>query len=305
MKQIITISIIAMQLIGMQGCTEPQASPNQTNKSLATTNSQYTAVAKGRVDLEGGIVRLASSREGVIQRVLVEEGDQVKKGQLLAIVDDKSAQVNLLVAHKEYQQARSAEPVLSLRLKAAERELKRQELLLPLEAAPRMNYDSAVDQVALTKAEIDQARANTASAQSRLKVAEYEVEQRRIRSPLDGVIVKRLARVGDGVSTTNVTPLFLFAPNAPRIVRAELEERYVSQVKSGMMAVISSEANESISYPAKVLRVGQVFNQKQVDDDPNERVDVRAVEVVLQPLDTSADQSLLLGQRVLVKIQQG
>ena len=168
-----------------------------------------------------------------------------------------------------------------------------------------MSYDAAVDQVALTKAEIEQARASTAAAQSRLKVAEYEIEQRRVRAPLDGVIVKRLARVGDGVSTMNVTPLFLFAPNSPRIVRAELEERYVPNIKSGMKAVIVSEANESVSFPAKVLRVGQVFNQRQPGDDPSERVDVRAVEVVLQPTDTAADKSLLLGQRVLVKIQRG
>src|SRR4051812_8377948 len=119
MKRVIILSIAVLQCAAIQGCSEPQANPNPLPKAVVQTE-QFAAVAKGRVDLEGGLIRLASAREGVIQQVLVEEGDQIKKGQLMAVIDDKSAQVNLFVAQREYQQAASAEPVLLLRLKSAE-----------------------------------------------------------------------------------------------------------------------------------------------------------------------------------------
>lgn len=111
--------------------------------------------------------------------------------------------------------------------------------------------------------------------------------------------MRRQARPGDGISTLNVTSLFLFAPESPRIVRADLEERFVAAVQPGMTAQIALQADESRKFNGKVLRIGRVFGQRShPTDDPADKQDVRTVECVL----SIDDQGLLIGQRVLVSI---
>lgn len=260
--------------------------------------SSYLAILKGRVDLETGIVRLAASRDGIIRDVLVNEGDYVSKGQVLATLDDMQARLELEQARRELSRHRAELRPLRLRLAAAQREYARLVPLASDESVARQELDEAKDQLALLQAEIEAAQAAVESASSREKVAAYEVEQRQVRAPLDGQVVRRQARPGDGISTLNVTPLFLFAPTSPLIVRAELEERFVDAVRPDMPAVIVPQADETQVFSGKVLRVGRMFGQPEPTDDPAAKADIRTVECVL----SIDQQDLRIGQRVLVRI---
>lgn len=270
----------------------------ETSSNAAAT-SRYVAIAKGQVDLDSGIVRLAASRDGLIREVLVDEGDYVKKGQILLTIDDQQARLQLEQAQRELEEQRAALNPLRARLAVAQREANRLKPLADDESVSKQELDRAEGDVAVLRAEIVATTAAVASAESRAKVAAYEVEQRLVRAPLDGQIVQRQARPGEGISTLNVTSLFLFAPESPRIVRADLEERFVSAIEPGMTAQIALQADESRKFNGKVLRIGRVFGQRShPTDDPADKQDVRTVECVL-----SIDgQGLLIGQRVLVSI---
>jgi HlyD family secretion protein len=100
------------------------------------------------------------------------------------------------------------------------------------------------------------------------------------------------------VSTLNVTPLFLFAPDVPRIVLAELEEQYLGVVAPNQAAEIVLEAENTKTWRGKVLRVGRVVGARTPSDDPGEKQDNRVVEVVVSFEDA---QTLLIGQRVVVR----
>lgn len=279
----------------------PKEQPAPSAASEPSLPQPYAAIAKGRVDVAGGLIRLAASRDGIVKAVFVEEGEIVKKGQILATLVDDAVRLAEKVAQHELSQAEAAIPLLQVRLRAAERQVKRLEALLPGAAVARVEYDQAQDQVALIKAELTVATTAISTYRSRLRLAAHEMERSAVRAPMDGEIVRRTARPGDGVSSLNVTPLFLFAPNVPRIVRAELEERFVGQVRAGMAAEIVFEADESRILPATVMRVGRVFGlQQPVGDDPTQRQDLRVVDVTLRP----ALADLLIGQRVLVKFKR-
>lgn len=258
----------------------------------------YLAILKGRVDLESGIVRLAASRDGIIREILVNEGDHVSKGQVLATLDDTQARLELEQARRELNQRRAELQPLRLRLAAAQREHARLVPLASDESVARQELDLARDQLALLKAEMAVAQTVVGSALSREKVAAYEVEQRQVRAPLDGQVVRRYARPGDGISTLNVTALFVFAPDSPQIVRAEIEERFVDAVRPGMAAQIVPQADETRVFSGKVLRVGRIFGQPEPTDDPTAKADIRTVECVL----SIDQQTLRVGQRVLIRI---
>ena len=265
--------------------------------------SPYAAVARGRVDVEGGVIQLAAQRDGVVKTVAVEEGDPVRKGQVLAILEDQQARLSVTLTENELAAAAAQVAQFQVERETAAREEKRFEDLLKDNAVARAEWERTRDQVQLADARLKSAQATHAAARSRVRIAEHEVELRTVRAPFDGRIVRRQVRPGDGVSTLNVTPMFWFAPQTPRIVRAELEDRFVATVTAGMSAEVVLETDGAKSYRARVTRVGILLGPKRpVTDDSYERADVRVVECVLS-LEPAA-QDLLLGQRVLVRFSK-
>jgi HlyD family secretion protein len=276
----------------VNGCREAKKP-----QSVKTT-ARYVAYAKGKVDIEGGLIKLAGSKEGLITAVNAEEGDIVKKGDVLAVVDDREPKLLLAVAEAELAEARTLLPALELKQRSAERDLARLTLLLEKDAVSRADWEQTDDLRAQLAVEKTQIEARIRLAEARRASGIHEVDQRQIRAPLDGRIIKRQARLGDGVSIQTVTTLFLFEPTSPRIVRAELDERYADQVKPGDTAEVLLEVDESKVFIGKILRVGQVFGNQQLTGDPNEKADQRVVECVI----AMNEQSLRIGQRVLVRV---
>lgn len=286
-----TISAILL----LAGCSGPGASAE--NKAQAANAKTFAASAKGRIDIEGGVVKLAARRDGVIEKVLVEEGDHVKAGQVLATLDASLSQRSLDMTLSEQAEARARLEPLKVRVGAAEREVRRFEALNAQHAVARQELDKAVDERDTARAELRSLQAALEAASRKAAVSRREVEERMVCAPADGQIIQRQARPGNGVSTLNVTPLFLFAPDAPQIVRADLEERFLPVVRVDQDAEILLEAAPAKRWPGKVLRLGRVVGQRPPSDDPAEKQDQRVAECVLS---VNAPE-LLIGQRVIVR----
>ena len=289
----------------------------QTKAPAAPASAQYAVFAKGRIDVAGGMTRLASARDGIITSVHAEEGAEVKRGALLAQLDDRQARLLLEAARNEADEIDARIKPVQVKLAAAERELARVEPLVATQAVARAERDDKRDQVALIRAEADALRAHSAAAQTRIKLATLEVDLRAVRAPVDGRIIKRFARAGDSAQAAASAPLFLFAPKAPLVVRADLEERFLAHAAPGMAAEIVLEADETRVLKGRVARIGQAFGARAPSDDPAERADVRTVDMIVT-LDavnatnatnaTSASSAApppLIGQRVLVRIAKG
>ncbi len=295
---LLLIGLLLMGVLSVGRATDPSVDNSKEADEATPAAASYLAILKGRVDLESGIVRLAASRDGIIREVLVNEGDHVSKGQLLATLDDTQARLELEQVRRELNQRRAELQPLRLRRDAAQREYARLVPLASDESVARQELDLAGDQLTLLRAEIAVAQTAVASALSREKIAAYEVGQRQVRAPLDGQVVRRFARPGDGISTLNVTALFVFAPDSPQIVRAEIEERFVDAVRPGMATEIVLQADETRVFSGNVLRVGRIFGQPEPTDDPTTKADIRTVECVL----SIDQQTLRIGQRVLIRI---
>lgn len=286
-------ALIALTLL-LAACSD---TPDTPAASSAAASPAAAAAAKGHIDVEGGVVRLAARRDGVIRSVQVEEGAQVEAGALLAELDNTLVERELALARSELAQARSQAAPARIRVAAAERERRRLQPLAPEDLVAGQDLDRARDEEASARAELATLEAAAEVAQRRVAVAEQRIEEGLVRAPARGQIIRRQARPGNGVSSLNVTPLFVFVPEAPRIVRAELEERFLPAVRPGQGAEIVLEADDSRRFSARVLRVGRMVGGRTPSDDPAERQDNRVVECVLA-LDAP---ELLIGQRVIVR----
>ncbi len=299
----IRVALAVLMLFVLAACDESAKStrpPSAADIDALSASAGVIASAKGRVDIEGGVIRLAARRDGVIANVLVEEGAHVKAGQVLATLDDALAQRNLTLARSEIVQAEVASKQAELELRTAQREVAHLRPLAHEQNVPRQDFDRARDAHSAAEIAAQASHAAIATASARAAVAARDVEERQIVAPLDGQIIQRQARPGNGVSTLNVTPLFLFVPEVPRIVRAELEEQYLPVVTPGQTAEIVLEADASKRWRGRVLRIGKVVGQRTPSEDPAERQDNRVVEVVI----ALNDDTLLIGQRVIVRFHK-
>lgn len=264
--------------------------------------SPYAAIANGKADVEGGIIQVAARRAGVIRQVLVQEGDDVVAGQVLARLEDDEPRLAAARAGAEVRQARAALALLDVQRSAAQRELRRLEGLAPSNFVAAQKLDQARDGVREAEARIMAQHAIVATAEARAQEAAYDQELSVIRAPADGRIVRRYANPGAGASTLNVSNMFDLEPRAGRIVRAEIAEGSLPFVLIGQNVMMSPESDPTKTYPGKVLRRAGVFGARKLQsDDPSERTDDRVVEVVVD----STGAPFLVGQRILVKFVRG
>ncbi|NEX92313.1 HlyD family efflux transporter periplasmic adaptor subunit [Caulobacter sp. 17J65-9] len=285
-------------LMGQQAQAKKQKAAATAVKPV---ESPYAAIAQGKADVEGGIIQVAARRAGIVQEVLVQEGETVVKGQVLARQEAEDPRLAVERARAEMNQSQAQIQVLEVKLTGAKREYQRMKQLSDNNFVAKQRLDTQMDQIRDFEAQISAQRAAVAASQARYNEAVYDLELTVIRAPADGVIARRYANPGAGASTLNVSNMFDLEPAAARIVRAEITEDALPAVSIGQEVEIVPEADESKVFVGKVLRRAAVFGARKLQsDDPSERTDARVVEVVV-----SADGApFLIGQRVLVKFMK-
>lgn len=263
--------------------------------------SPYAAIANAKVDIEGGIIQIAARRGGVVRDVLVQEGDRVTAGQILARQEDDEPRLSLQTASADLAQAESQLRLINVDIATAQREYDRLQKLVSTNFVAAQKLDQARDAIAQAQARLGSQQAAVQTARARRDQAAYNVELTVIRAPQNGRIVRRYANPGAGASTLNVSNMFDLEPDAPRIARAEIVEADIPNVAVDQAVEITPEGDPSKVYVGKVLRRAAVFGaRKLASDDPSQRTDERVVEVVV----AVNDAPLLIGQRVLVKFMK-
>jgi RND family efflux transporter MFP subunit len=289
-------SLLLIAAASLAACSSKDSGQTTT----AATTPAYQAVARGRVDIEGGLLRLAMPRDGVVAEIKVHEGDSVRKGQLLARLDTQPAQLAIDAAQAEQQQAQAQATLLQARIKAAQQRAQRLTTAAAAGAADGQSADDARQAADQLQGELDNARAAAALAAQKITAARYELAQRSLVAPVDGQIISRTIQPGATVSTSS-GPAFVMLPDAPRIVRAELNESFAGVVHEGMQAeVVDDGGNGGAPLHARVVRIGAVFGASTLEEDPMVRSTTRSVECVLL-FDQAPPTSLRIGQRVLVR----
>ena len=297
---LILMGFAGLGAAGLGGCQK--AGEAKANAIAAPATTPYVAVADGKADVDGGIIQVAARTAGVVRFVYVQEGDAVTKGEVLARQEDDAPRLAVATAEAALAQAKAQTALTDTQLASAEREVNRLKPLVNARFVSTQSVDQAGDAVRNANATLEAQRASVGVASTQLNQARYALDQTIIRAPIDGKIVRRYANPGVGASTLNVTPMFDLEPAGQRIVRAEVSEGDEPFVKVGGSVVLVPEADQSKSYPGKVMRIAPVFGERKLQsDDPSQRTDDRVVEVVV----SANNAPFLIGQRVLVKFIKG
>ena len=237
----------------------------------------------GNVDIREADLVFNNSEH--IASILVQEGDRVHKGQLLATIDrerfaareaatealvamQKSDLARLLAGSRpeEILQARAKVAAAKAQLVDAQSTLKRQQRLFKKDATSRQALDNARAGADSARAnlkmlkealklaiegprveDIQAARAKLKSDQAQLVLAREVLKDTALYAPSDGIIRSRILEPGD-MATPN-TPVFTLALTNPVWVRTYVPETGLSKLSMGMPATVSTD-----SYPGKTYR---------------------------------------------------
>ncbi|MCH6565614.1 MAG: efflux RND transporter periplasmic adaptor subunit [Proteobacteria bacterium] len=201
-------------------------------------------------------VELSSSVDAILDKMLVDTGDQIKKGQPLVKLERS---VEIARVHLARMRANSDSEIDNRRvqLQYAKRNYKRIKNLYARKSVSLYEKDKVETEVALAEIELDKATEKKKMAQLNLELALAELERRTIRSPIDGIVVDRYSMVGESVVDRTIMKLAQVDP-----LRVELiaPTEYFGLIKKGMEVDVYPERPANKSFKATVTIVDQLID---------------------------------------------
>jgi HlyD family secretion protein len=140
--------IIVLVVVGLMFQKAGAAKKAELAKAESTkVESPYAAIANGKVDIEGGIIQVAARRGGIIREVLVQEGDRVVAGQILARQEDDEARLAVQSARASVAQSESQLAQIRVDIRTAQRERDRLQKLVATNFVAAQRIDQAQDAI--------------------------------------------------------------------------------------------------------------------------------------------------------------
>jgi len=188
-------------------------------------------------------VAVGTQVSGVIQKIYVDFNSTVKKGQLLAKLDETPLRVLL-------EQSRSTVVSATADLQFKKITYDRNKALFEKQLIAKADYDQAL-------MNYDQSKASLTGANSNYTKSKINLEYASIFSPIDGVVLNRAVDEGQTVASSFNTPtLFSIANDLTQMqVQANVDEADIGQVKLGQRAEFNVDAFPDMKFGGTVTQV--------------------------------------------------
>ncbi len=229
-------------------------------------DAEFAPAPKPSLNASGYVVarRMATVSAEITGRlvaILVEEGQKVAAGEVVARLDDTLARTALRLAEAQVAAARARADALRAQLAEARRELARKKALRAQGFAPEADVTRAEAEVQRLEGELAAARAQVQVADEQVADARERVDKHVIRAPFAGVVVNKAAQPGEIVSPVSAgggftrTGICTIVDMASLEVEVDVAESYIARIVPGMRAQARLDAYPDWAIPAHVLAV--------------------------------------------------
>lgn len=234
----------------------------------------------------GADVTVGTDQGGVILDLPVQEKATVRKGQLLARIDDREQRASLHAA-----EARILEQEAEIGFQR--REAARRQRLVNSGVLDRRALEDAQTQLQLLEAKVEEARSEAGQLQALLA-------KREVRSPIKGVVLERFTNPGEAVSPG--AKVVRVADLSRTRIEAEVDEFDLSRLHIGSPVEITAEGSPS-RWQGRVEELPDAVGPRKLKpEDPARPTDIRVLLVKIAPL---GPLPFKLGQKVELRIQPG
>jgi RND family efflux transporter MFP subunit len=258
-------AVVVLALAGVGGwlwTQRVQAAPVRTAEVVARAGSGSGAASV--LNASGYVVArrratVSSKVTGKVVDVFIEEGKAVRRGQVLARLDDSQVRSALAVADAQLAVARRGAAEDQARLREAELTRDRRAALLKEGVVGKAELDAA-------DAEVESLRARIALSLEQLRVAESQVQARRtdlddmvVRAPFDGIAISKDAQPGEMISPVSAgggftrTGICTIVDMSSLEIEVDVNESYINRVRPGQPVEAVLDAYPDWRIPAHVI----------------------------------------------------
>lgn len=301
---VVVIALLGLKSAGVIG-KEESTKVSVEKVEQRTITEIVTASGKVYPEVE---VKVSPDVSGEITELTVQEGDSVKKGQLLARVyaDILATQRDQAAAGVNQQQAQVENATASLesfkaRAEQAERQYKRQKQLFDDKVISRLEYEQAENAWLTAKADyaaaqqtINSGKASVQSAQANLQVANKNLGRTTVVAPMNGIVSLLNVKKGERVVGSNMmagTEMMRIADMRVIEVRVDVGENDIPKVKIGDTALVEVDAYTKRKFKGVVTQIAAT-NRGANGTTTTSSTDVTNYEVRIR-LDPSSYQDLV------------
>lgn len=284
-----TVVLVAGMLVAWWALGRRSAAATYEYRTEAVTrgNLVLTVTATGALEPLTQVT-VGTEISGAIEAVMVEEGQRVRAGQILATVNTDKLRAQLeqtraarVAADARLAQARAGLNEARLELARLEDMFKRSGGQLP---APR-DLDQARTAVRTSEADEANAVAGVTQAAASVGAIQIELAKATIRSPIDGVVLESQVEKGQTVAASFQTPeLFTLAEDLMRMrLSVAVDEADIGQVEVGQSATFTVDAYPGQRFSSRVVEIRSLPQTVDGVVTYETRLDVDNAKLLLRP----------------------
>jgi RND family efflux transporter MFP subunit len=259
MKNSLLIVPIALAF-GLSACNSERAATPKPPE-VVTNTAVVQAVSAHVPDLVAAIgtvhaaqrSQLSAQMMGVVTAVSVLEGDAVKQGQVVAVIDASQAQAALERAQASVSGAQHDLVAAQTERTLSETTLKRYTTLFERKSVSPQEYDEVKARYAGAVARADAAQAAEVQAHAAVAQAQSALGYTRLRAPFDGVVTER--RIDPGAMATPGAPLITVETSSKFRAEVSVDESNLRYVRKGQDVSVRLDAYPDKPITAQVVQV--------------------------------------------------
>jgi len=204
---------------------------------------------------------VSSKVTGKVLEVMIEEGQQVAAGDIMATLDPVDANAQRALAASQVAAARSEIGSVQAQLNEAEANAVRMDRLVREKLVSTSQYDQAIAQRDALRAQLATAERNAQVAQSQLRITEQDVDNTVVRAPFAGVVIAKAAQPGEIVSPLSAgggftrTGIGTIVDMDSLEVEVEVGEAFIGRVQPKMPVEATLNAYPDWKIPAEVIAI--------------------------------------------------
>ncbi len=235
-----TAQVVAIGSSGGSSASVRDASGDVVARRMATVSSKIT---------------------GKVREVLIEEGQQVQAGQVMATLDPIDADAQRDLAAAQVGAARSQIAGVQAQLREAEANVARLGGLVRQQLVSRSQYDQAIAQRDALRAQLNTAQRNAQVASGGLHIATLGVDNTVVRAPFAGVVIAKAAQPGEIVSPLSAgggftrTGIGTIVDMDSLEVEVDVGEAFIGRVQPKMPVEATLNAYPDWKIPAEVIAI--------------------------------------------------
>jgi RND family efflux transporter MFP subunit len=198
-------------------------------------------------------VDLSAQKDGVITSILKDEGALVKAGDILAQLDDRDMQMQLIKARDDLQVSQNNVKYKEAELKAKSAALKRQQQLRALGLSSEADLEAAEFSAKGAEYDLRGWEALVESGQAEIRRLDITIDQMRVRAPYSGAVVRRYIREGQSVAKGD--KCFRISQLSPLQVQFQISESAGRRPERGAPVQLSLVGDSNRTLSARIVKV--------------------------------------------------